>query len=70
MKRFIWSCTKFLGGLILILIGVCLMWAARGDGFSVVGGYAAVTAGLLWALCTYGKGIRPALKQENSENKE
>lgn len=56
MKRFLWSCTKFLAALLCTICGV-LFWFAS-DAFFVVVGYVLVALGLLLAVWTYDRFIQ------------
>lgn len=61
MKRFIWSCTKFLASLLLVLIGIGC-WSIGETAFWVALGYVLVLYGMANTIWVYARHIRPALK--------
>ncbi len=69
-KQFIWSCTKFLASILCALSTT--LWWTLGTMLPLltVVGWAALLIGLLSTCMTYLMEISPALKQENSENKD
>lgn len=69
-KQFIWSCTKFLASILCALSTT--LWWTLGTMLPLltVVGWAALLIGLLSTCLTYLMEISPALKQENSENKD
>lgn len=69
-KQFIWSCTKFLASILCALSTT--LWWTLGTMLPLLTevGWAALLIGLLSTCMTYLMEISPALKQENSENKD